>query len=320
LIVDNRAYDGPDWRRFFPMMVTHTQIGQPKEIYCFAMASSDDPRRVVDAENLSHAWAFPYGPYLAFFSGKRLLQHREEQSLGFYASVTYRPANLLSAPSVMLTIIGEWAGRMAVKTIRLPTNRTQKVGPFSVIDSFRMVAENYRALADSLVEVSCQRNDFHDYVPTATGRDANSVPTDPMTLRQKDFCNLLLPEPYKLFVIGWITKRDFLAKCRQYRAWVWPRDSVNRFENQPWSPTIDDLALFHRLGFADRIVKKPLELRAGWLKTSGRGNGACCYVFPNLFGRAGVNETNLYVLPQDLLPMDTLDPGTIALELGLSKV
>ena len=44
LIIQNRSYSGPSWNKFFPMLVPHTQISQSKEAFCFAIASSIDPR------------------------------------------------------------------------------------------------------------------------------------------------------------------------------------------------------------------------------------------------------------------------------------
>ena len=41
-------------------------------------------------------------------------------------------------------------------------------------------------------------------------------------------------------------------------------------------------------------------IMAGWMKTHGKGGGACCYVFPNIGRSGGVKETNLYALPKDL--------------------
>ena len=45
------------------------------------------------------------------------------------------------------------------------------------------------------------------------------------------------------------------------------------------------------------------------MKTTGRGGGACCYVYPNIGANGGVKETNLYVLPQDLRTIASLAMG-----------
>ena len=122
------------------------------------------------------------------------------------------------------------------------------------------------------------------------------------------FCNLNLPEPYDLHILGWIEKEDFLHRFRKYSSWVWPNDSIDKRLNQKWSQlTVNDINLMNKLGI-DAQRSADDSMPAGLLKTHGKGGGACCYVFPNVPRRGGVNETNLYVLPQDLKPMETLVP------------
>lgn len=102
-------------------------------------------------------------------------------------------------------------------------------------------------------------------------------------------------------------KVDFLQACRKYSGWVWPNDRVNKFENQPWTQiTEKDKSTISAVGFEDCIQTKPSLLRAGWMKTTGRGGGACCYVFPNIGHGGGVKETNLFVLPGDLWEIEDL--------------
>jgi hypothetical protein len=116
----------------------------------------------------------------------------------------------------------------------------------------------------------------------------------------------MLPQDYILYVVGWIPKNDFLQCCRKYPAWVWPDDKKDKFQNQAWSQITDgDIKTLTSAGFDDCIQKRPSKINAGWMKTTGRGNGAACYYFPNIFG-GGIKETNLYILPQDLYPMDEL--------------
>ncbi|ABI67378.1 hypothetical protein [Syntrophomonas wolfei] len=62
LIEKNAGYAGPEWRKFFPMLVPHTQIGQEKEAYCFGLASSIDFRNNVEADRDGYILtAYPYG-------------------------------------------------------------------------------------------------------------------------------------------------------------------------------------------------------------------------------------------------------------------
>ena len=43
----------------------------------------------------------------------------------------------------------------------------------------------------------------------------------------------------------------------------------------------------------------------GALKTTGLGNGAACYFYPNMYG-GGVREMNFYCLLNDLSPLSIL--------------
>lgn len=134
----------------------------------------------------------------------------------------------------------------------------------------------------------------------------NEEPETALVFSAGDFCNLMLPGQYEIYVLGWIRKQEFLEACRRYPAWVWPKDSRNRFLNQAWTQfTEKDISHLERAGFGDCISGSPKALKAGWMKTTGRGPGANCYVFPNTY-RGGLKETNLYVLPQDLETMSSL--------------
>ena len=78
LIEANIDYPGPDWRRFFPMLVPADQTGQGKETYCFAIACCTDFRRSTAPNPAGEVFAtFPYGEHLPFLSLKGLCKARE---------------------------------------------------------------------------------------------------------------------------------------------------------------------------------------------------------------------------------------------------
>lgn len=319
LIVANAAYAGPDWRRFFPMLVPHTQIRQDKEAYCFAISSSIDFRQDMDTDRTNHAiTAFPYGEPMPFLSSKRLCLERERVSEGFYINCCYRTGALLDRGELQLTVVGEWAGNLQMIHVDLKRDRViSDVGPFSCISSFRINRTSYETLYGE-IEISVGRNNFVTMIYNTLRRNINLEPNVPLVLTRGDFCNLVLPTDYTMYVIGWLLKEEFVEKCRNYTGWIWPLDSANKYENQPWSQiTRNDQETITRAGFADCIQVKPHLVKAGWMKTTGRGGGACCYVFPNVGYRGGVKETNLYVLPQDLHIMDEL--GTQRIANGTSK-
>ena len=307
LLANHASYAGPDWRTFFPMLVPHTQINQPKQAYCFAIASSIDIRNDVLSDRADYALtAFPSGEHLAFLGSKMLCHRREEAESGFHLSVAYENPGLFRS-SITVNVIGEWAGQGHRVALKLASGEVHEVGPFSCVASIQVDKQSYDQLYGTLSIEVC-RNNFVQTVYNSRRRNINTPPKSPLTLTQSDFCNLFLPNDYTLYVIGWTSKEEFLEACRQYTGWVWPLDRVNRFHNQPWSQITDpDKRMLLRTGFDDAIQELPTLLNAGWLKTTGRGTGACCYVFPNVPRAGGVNETNLYILPGDLYNMDSLN-------------
>ena len=306
LLMSHASYAGPDWRTFFPMLVPHTQINQPKEAYCFAIASSIDIRNDVSTDRAEYALtAFPYGEHLAFLGSRMLCQRREEAESGFHLSVTYQNPGLFRS-NITVTVIGERAGQECRVAVQLASGEAHEVGPFSCVASIQMDKQSYDQFYGTLSIDIC-RNDFDQIVYNSRRRNINTPPNSPLTLTESDFCNLFLPNDYTLYVIGWTSKAEFLDACRQYTGWVWPIDKENEYHNQPWNQlTQRDQKMLVGKGFADAIGDAPRLLNAGWLKTTGRGTGACCYVFPNVPRAGGVNETNLYILPKDLYNMDSL--------------
>ena len=308
LIIANLSYPGPDWRLFFPMLVPHTQIKQEKEAYCFAIASSIDFRHNHHTNRIGYALtAFPYGQPMEFLASKTLCTAREEAGEGFYLECSYITDNLFNGNPITLNILGEWDGKSKTVEIHLRRNQTvSDIGPFSCVSSFQITKSDYDRLFGQ-IEVSISQNQFTEPARNSSRRNINQLPQEKLAFTREDFCNLILPSDYTIYFIGWITKEDFLAECRNYTGWVWPADRINKYENQSWKQiTEKDRKTITRAEFADCIQENPPLLKAGWLKTTGRGGGACCYVYPNIGHNGGVKETNLYVLPQDLNIMGNL--------------
>ena len=306
LLLKYSGYSGADWRTFFPMLVPHTQIEQSKEGYCFAIASSIDVRKDIATKRTAYALtAFPYGEHLAFLSSKKLCLLREEANKGFFLEFLYESNSILTS-EVALSVIGELAGKLNVVSVKLRSGITKQVGPFSCISSFQVEKEGYDQFYGA-IEVSVKKNEFTSVVLNTLKRNTNVAPKKPLVFARPDFCNLFLPTDYTLYVIGWTRKDEFLQACRQYTGWVWPMNKVDKFKNQVWTQiTDDDRRRLESTGFANSIQDKPRMLKAGWLKTTGKGGGACCYVFPNIGANGGVKETNLYILPKDLYTMESL--------------
>lgn len=310
LIIDNRDYSGPEWRRFFPMLIPHNQIGQDKEIYCFAISSSVDLRRNNNAQRVADRLvAFPYGPAAEFLTHRRLCEAREQDHKGFRVSCTWEGQIGIFAGAVSLVLTGEWDGQIRFERITLkPGMSVKDVGPFSCLSSIEIDRESLQRL-DGRIVVSVSSNDCTRVVRNSSQRNINQVPREPLVITQSDFCNLVLPNDYRLFVVGWISKDEFLTACRKYLGWIWPNDKVDPNANQQWiRVTEKDKGMLRKTGFDDCIIPGK-QLRAGWLKGHGQG-GACCYYYPNIGRNGGVRETNLYVVPSDLRTMRTLgSPG-----------
>jgi hypothetical protein len=306
LLLKYSGYAGADWRTFMPMLVPHTQIEQSKEGYCFAIASSIDLRKDIATNRSGYALtAFPYAEYLPFLSSKKLCLMREEAKKGFTLELSYEADSLLTS-EIALSIVGDYAGKPNVESVKIKPGIAKRVGPFSCISSFQIDKDSYDQFYGA-VEITVKKNEFSTFVLNSQKRNINDIPKESFVLRRLDFCNLFLPTDYTLYVIGWTRKYEFLQDCRKYTGWVWPMDKIDKYKNQSWSQiTEDDQRRLEATGFASSIQDKPRLLKAGWMKTTGRGGGACCYVFPNIGANGGVKETNLYILPQDLYTMDSL--------------
>ena len=236
LIINNKGYPGPDWRHFFPILIPHTQINQGKEMYCFAIGKTTIYKGNIDNDRSDYLiTAFPYGEVVPFFCSKKLCLEREAAGQGIYLTIQYHSYSLLNGKGFNLEIVGEWNGQPKQCVINVKKDAPEiNIGPFSCVSAFHMSRDEYENLY-GVLEIEVSKNDLHIEVFNSNMQDVNDVPTEPLKLTKDDFCNLILPDNYTLFVLGWISKDEFLEKCRQYPAWVWPNDKLNKYENQRWS-------------------------------------------------------------------------------------
>jgi hypothetical protein len=307
LIAANASYPGPEWGHFFPMLVPHTQIGQEKNAYCFAFGSSIDFRKDLFTNRSADVLAaFPYGDHLPFLSSSKLCKGREGVAKGIYLSLRW-DAGLLDPKTIKAKVLGEWDGKIAEASVFLKHGKLVTAGPFSVVASFIVDSEDVKAWQDGRITVSVKNNQFTTPVLNSARTNVNVQPKGRLEYQKEDFCNLVLPKDYKLYVVGWTTKDKFIEACRKYPGWVWPIDSASKWNNTSWTQiTESDRNSITRAGFENCIQDRPRGLHAGWMKTNGRGGGACCYVYPNIGMNGGVKETNLYVLPQDMNTVSSL--------------
>jgi hypothetical protein len=310
LIIENKDYAGEDWRRFFPMLLPHTQINQDKEAYCFAIAKSVDFRKDISTDRSDYQiTAFPNKEMMPFLNSRRLIRAREEKDKGIYIKITYAgdDEDLFDVEPIDLTVLGAWKGEKVEREATVtPGETVESIGPFSCVSSFQMNKEDFNDFR-TLLEIGVSENELEEEVLNTSRRNENAVPEDNLKLDPSDFCNLILPSSYELYFLGWLPKDEYLATVEDYTGWVWPKDSKDKYANQAWSQiTESDRGHLKKAGYDHLIQEDPSLLNAGWMKTHGRGGGACCYIFPNIGARGGVRENNLYVLPGDLYTMDEL--------------
>ncbi len=146
----------------------------------------------------------------------------------------------------------------------------------------------FESWGEGVLTIAVALNALKVPVLSAAKRNINEAPPISLAVARDDICNLVLPDDYTLRILGWMTKTEYIEQCRQYRGWVWPQNSQDKTRNQAWTMITDkDRTALTRAGFDDCIKSKPTRLDAGWLKTTGKGGGACCYVYPNLGGGRG---------------------------------
>lgn len=308
-IIDNRDYAGRDWRRFFPMLLTHTQIKKSKNVSVFAITESVDVRQpVLGGRSFDFIYAYPHGESatIEFFGSKGISNAREQAGRGLFLNLKWLADSLFATNPLHITLMYEWDGeRMEAPVALIPNHGSDVVGPMSVFSGIRMSVDAFESFNGS-IRINIVRNDLVEPVLIqSTGRNVNVLPHEDMFFTRADFGNLVLPDDFRVHFLGWIEKDEYFRACLKYPGWFCPKDSQGREFNRPWSGVSQkDSALLEKLGWEDRVQGNPPTIAAGLMKTTGH-QGACCYVFPNVFS-SGVKETNLYVLPQDLWSMDSL--------------
>jgi hypothetical protein len=206
---------------------------------------------------------------------------------------------MLANPKGKFYLTGEYNGK-TVNYEFLINSKSQALGPFACLSSIWTKDSNSILGLESLT-IKLDKNEMNSPVFSATRKNLNVEP-GVMEFRQKDFCNLILPDDYEMHILGWISKEEYMERCVSYSAWIWPKDSEDKFSNQPWTTFSEgDKTTMAKMLGEGVDPKKGL----GIMKTTGRGGGAACYFYPNIHG-GGIKETNFYVLLDDLKPIRKL--------------
>jgi hypothetical protein len=299
-LIKNQSYPGPLWTQFFPMLVPHKQIGQDKDAFIFALGSSKDFRKwnPTSIQKNYVLAAFPFGEALPFYMSPKLCLERENLEKGFFVCVKIEN-NMLAKSTSKFYLTGEYNGK-TVNYELISNSKSQVVGPFACLSSI-WTQDTNSILGLETMTIKLDKNEMKSPVFSATRKNLNVEPEE-VIFRQKDFCNLILPDDYELHLLGWIGKEEYIERCLSYPAWIWPKDSENKFANQSWTTFSDGDKTTMAKVLGEGVDPKE---GLGIMKTTGRGGGAACYFYPNIHG-GGIKETNFYVLLDDLKPIRKL--------------
>lgn len=288
LLGDNLGYEGPEWGHFFPLLIPYDQFSQAKEAYCFAISSSVDYRNTIHRRPGYELYAFPdldtpLGDYMVDDPRKR-----EAENAGFTVEVDVTADALQGCK---FKLIGEWDGDVKEDWITF-SDTPVRFGPISQVNSYKISKDTYDLLARSDAAITVR-------IPDAP--DAN-IASQVQELTDEAFHNLLMPSEFTMYYLGWIPKAEFRERATARPAWKQPTgDAFTR--NQPWedvSPSDQRFLENNGLGWTLQGERPTGLLR----KNAG------CYYYPKVRPENpehyGLRKTNLYVLPEDLRPMDTL--------------
>ncbi len=327
LLIANKSYDGPEWKHFFPMMVTLSQltVEKEKDSYIFGIAETyEDIRSTMPNLNDGGFWCgAPYGKAFHFFQNTRIIRSREENEMGFNIKISWtRPYPRINGSSGTIRIIlyGEWAGFPLMEELTVTEGeQITSENEFSSLSCIRV--EQPAILDDNDEIILIAQNHFEQHIPKLTNPTINlNDPTFEWILGKDSFVNLMVPKDYKVFWIGHIPFEEFVSKFTDYPSYFIPHGGGDMEKNDSGRATPK---LKQRFESLDRRRKKAIDnginvpwcefssliegqkINAGLLLVAMRGPkpiGAACYYYPPY----ALQESAMYVLPQDLYPMDLL--------------
>ncbi len=328
LFIQNYDYPGPEWRRFFPVMVPMTQLTpeRMKDSYIFGIAETkQDLRRRTPAFGDSGFWcAAPYGKAQIYFQDRKLIEAREKSKKGFVLKAKWeRSQKVLSQErgSIRIIPIGEWNGdrQSVVEIILKPGEDGSSRVRYSALGCIRVDHPSELNPSDKIV-IAAESN-FDDMVTKPTNPLENiNDPNFEWVLNSESFVNLKVPEDFKIYWIGHIPFSEFSAKFIKYPAYFIPT---------PKNPAVNSTGMatdkiVEKLNSLDKRRDKAIKegkkipwpsfaglisgkkIKAGILISANRKFGpplgAACYYYPPY----ALAESAIYVLPRDLYTMGSL--------------
>ena len=327
LLIENRANQGPDWRHFFPQLITLSQFkpSSKKDKYIFGVAVTcrDVRKPVSDITTKNGIWcAVPFGVASQFFHHRELIKKREEVGKGFGVKIEWRrPQAVINSQAYKLKIrlVGEWMGKKRVSEATItPTKASWPQVEFSSLSS--IVVDRPHLLLP---------NDFIELVPRDNYRENVLKRSDPtINLNDSDFiwkvhCKSLINlkiKKYTVYWLGHISYDDFMKKFVTYPCYFAPRPNSFKNEKGRLTPKLrEKLERFDRA--RDKAINSGMKtptpkfsslvkrnkINAGILisarRPGGQVLGASCYYYPGFYA---FQESAMYVLPRDLKVMDSL--------------
>lgn len=327
LLIKNKSYEGPEWKHFFPIMVTLSQltIDKQKDTYIFGIAETyEDLRKTNPKLNDKGFWCtVPFNKAFNFFHNVSLIRIREENKKGFLIRISWKRKYQRingSKRKIKVTLFGEWDGKVQTENIELIESKKGKSK--KEFSSLSCIKIDHPAILDQNDEIIFTvKNNFKNYIPKSTNPLINLNDDNfEWIINENSFVNLMVPNDYKVYWIGHISFNEFASKFSNYPSYFIPSPKRNMEENEPGRLTSKMKASFESL---DRRRKKAIdngkkipwsefatfidgqEINAGLLLVAMRGPrpiGAACYYYPPY----ALWESAMYVLPQDLYPMDSL--------------
>ena len=329
LLISNEDYEGPEWKRFFPMMVAVSQLtfDKLKDSYIFGITETyEDIRKRKPSISDDGFWcAAPIQKAHYFFHSTRVIKLREEGGKGFKVNIYWKreQKSLIEdeKDSLKITLFGEWDGDRQIEVMEVNCDETiVSRNEFSSLSCIRL---NHPTILNDYDQIIISvENNFLEFVSKPTNPQINlNDPDFKWVLTKESFVNLKMPEDYKVFWIGYIPFKEFSSIFPKYKSYFIPHPN-NMEINTPGKATPRLLKQFTSL---DRKRKKAINrglaipwpeflslvgknniINAGLLLAANRFGmtiGAACYYYPPY----GFHERALYVLPRDLYTMGSLN-------------
>ncbi|MDH5687041.1 MAG: hypothetical protein OEZ48_04170 [Candidatus Bathyarchaeota archaeon] len=282
-LIENRNYEGADYRRFFPCLVPSEQFDvktrRHKDYYIFAIVSSINFIREKFAGRKGGYYISVVPMQLGdFLNYKKLVLAREEEGKGISITFSLKSEAKLDKylrggekRSIGVYIGYEKAGEFREEAFDLKEGDSIDLSNLSGFSYVRVDKEDFKDFVGCL---TMEIENLLDKEVLSGFKNRNILPQTNYAFRKEHFANLYLPES-RIFFLGWIDRKSFVRRRAKLPCYGPPNDKVNKYLNREGVPPIPGV-LYPR---------------------------TACFFYPNIWG-AGLINKNYYVLPRDLNIMD----------------